>query len=133
MSDKDAELDALKAQVKELRDRLDPPPREPWTQPRYDPTEGMSMPASAMKAMIDAIPESVMQGLRTDAFKPNPVTGGPNPQPQPKQRATPNWIEERPLESPPGIKHIDAMMDAQDERDKAERALALMKAGMLKE
>jgi hypothetical protein len=133
MSDKDKELDDLKAQVKELKDQLNPPPRQPSTHPRYDPTEGMSMPRLAMQAMIDAVPESVMRGLRDDAFKPNPVNPPTPSQPQLKQRATPNWIDERPLESPPGIKHIDAMMDAQDERDKAERALALMKAGMLKE
>ena len=131
MSD-DKELDDLKAQVKELRDQLNPPPRPPSTHRRFDPTEGMSMPRSAMLEMMKAVPDGLMRDLRADAMKPNPITGGPNPQPQVRQRATPNWIEERPLESPPGIKIIDAMMDAQDERDKAERTLALMKAGMLK-
>lgn len=128
-----SELDDLKKQVAELKDRIDPPPKQPSTHPRFDLTEGMSMPRSAMLEMMKAVPDALMRDLRADARKPNPITGGPNSQPQPRQRPTPNWINERPLESPPGIKHIDAMMDAQDERDKAERALALMKAGMLKE
>jgi hypothetical protein len=130
MSD-NKELDDLKAQVKELKDQLNPPPRQPSTHPRYDPTEGMSMPRSAMKAMIDAVPDALMASLRDDARKPNPITGGPNPQPQPRQRATPNWIEERPLERPAGIEHVDRLVDAQDRLDKAERAYALWKAEAL--
>jgi hypothetical protein len=48
------ELDDLKAEVKALKDQLNPPPRQPSTHQRYDPTEGMSMPKSAMQAMTDA-------------------------------------------------------------------------------
>jgi hypothetical protein len=113
------ELEDLKREVAKLKDQLNPPPRPPSTHRRYDPTEGMTMDRSAMKAMIDAVPSSLMSDLRADARRPNPVTGGP-PQPQVRQRATPNWIEERPLESPPGIKIIDAMMNAQDAKDRAE-------------
>jgi hypothetical protein len=128
-----SELDDLKKRVEELEKAANPPePFNPGPRFQFDPTAGFSMPRSAMKAMIDAVPEALMSELRMDARKPNPVNPPSPPQPQVRQRATPNWIEERPLESPPGIKIIDAMMDAQDERDKAERTLALMKAGMLK-
>jgi hypothetical protein len=124
-----AENDALRKRMEKLEEQVNPPPREPWTHPRYDPTAGMSMPLSAIKAMMDAVPESVMRGLVNDAFKPNPVTGGSSPQPTSQVKRGTGWQEPVPVESPPGIKIIDAMMDAQDERDKAERMLkaALMK------
>jgi hypothetical protein len=47
----------------------------------------------------------------------------------PNQRG---WVEPRPLEPPPGIKIIDAMMDQQDKKDRAERELALAKAALAK-
>ena len=87
------------------------------------------MPASAMQDLINAVPESVMRGLRADARKPNPVTGvaAPQPQAQPVQRGS-GWIDERPLEPPPGIAHCDRLMDEQDRLDRAELALRLAKA-----
>jgi hypothetical protein len=121
-----AELEIEKAKLKALQDQLNPPPKQPSTHPRFDPTEGMSMPASAMKAMIDAVPESVMRGLRADALKRNPVTGGAAPAPQAQQRGS-GWIEERPLEPPPGIALADRLMDHQDKIDRAELALKLAK------
>jgi hypothetical protein len=51
-----SELDDLKKPVAELKNQIDPPPRSPSTHRPYDPTEGFSMPASAMRAMVDAIP-----------------------------------------------------------------------------
>jgi hypothetical protein len=70
----DDELSKLKKEVAELKDQLNPPPRQPSTHPRFDPTEGMSMPREAMQRMIDAIPSSVMRGIVADALKPNPMT-----------------------------------------------------------
>jgi hypothetical protein len=35
-------------------------PKTPW--PKYDPTERMSMPGSAMKAMVDLIPDTLKKG-----------------------------------------------------------------------
>ena len=69
-----AELELHKAELKKLEDQVNPPPSEPFVMPRFDPTEGMSMPRNAMQAMIDAVPESLMKELRADARKPNPVT-----------------------------------------------------------
>ena len=90
------------------------------------------MPRIAMLAMIDAVPESFIRDLRADARKPNPVTGGPNPQPQPQVQRGSGWIDERPLESPPGLKYVDAQVDAQDAKDRAELALKLAKVRMAK-
>ena len=135
-----SELEDLKKRVAELEKATKPPePFEPFVMPRYDPTEGMSMPKSAMQAMIDGVPESVMQGIRADARKPNPVTQASSStvkstpsaqQSQPQRKG--GWVEPRPLESPPGLKYVDAQIDAQDAKDRAElieRELKLARMG----
>jgi hypothetical protein len=133
-----AELEIEKAKLKALQDQINPPPREPYQAP-IDYTQGMSMPKSALEAMVDAS-RSYIADIRADARKPNPVTQASSSplttstssaQSQPQKRGT-GWIEERPLESPPGLKIIDAMMDAQDARDKAEKELALAKIALSK-
>ena len=131
-----SELEELKKRVAELEKAAKPPEPfvpEPWQ--RRDPTEGMSMPKSAMLEMINAIPESVMQGIRADARKPNPVTTGssqikstPSALSQPQRKG--GWIEPRPLEPPPGVAIADRLVDAQDEIDRGELALKLAKARM---
>jgi hypothetical protein len=136
MSD-ESELSKLKKEVAELKDQLNPPPRQPSTHPRFDPTEGMSMPRSAMQAMVDAVPDALMRDLRADARKPNPATlsGGvtkPTPTEPPKVIGKKGWIDERPIEPPPGIEHCDRMMDEQDRVDRAELAMRLAKAELAK-
>jgi hypothetical protein len=128
-----SELDDIKKELAELKQRLDPSPRPPSTYTPRDYTEGMSMPRSAMQAMIDAVPDAQMRDIRGDARRPNAVTGAaPQPQ-QPVRRNTGGWIDPNPLSPPPGIKHVDRLVDEQDRIDRAELALKLMKAGMLKE
>jgi hypothetical protein len=130
MPEDDNELAKLKKEVAELKDQLNPPPRKQSYSAPFDYTAGMSMPKSAMQAMIDAAPNSLMSELRADARKQNPVTGGPNPQPPTQVQRGTGWIDERPIEPPPGISHIDAMVKTQDRIDKAELALRLAKAGL---
>jgi hypothetical protein len=132
------ELENLKAENAKLEDRIailekaaEPPKpfvREPM--PTIDYTSGMSMPREAMQAMIDAIPSSVMRGIVADSRKPNPVTGGPNPQPtnpQPQQRGS-GWRDEVPISSPPGIELCDRLVDVQDKIDQAELARKIAQA-----
>ena len=99
-----AELELQKKKLKDLEAKVNPPPREPYVHQPPDYTAGMSMPRSAMQAMIDAVPESVMRELRADARKPNPVTqassspistssSAQEPQP-PRERGT-GWVPER--------------------------------------
>jgi hypothetical protein len=97
----------------------------------------MSMGRSAMEAMINALPSSFYADLRADARKPNPIQASQSPltttssQSQPQRRGS-GWIEERPLESPPGLKYVDAQLDAQDAKDRAElieRELKLARIG----
>jgi hypothetical protein len=125
------ELEELKKRVEELEKAANPPPRQPSTYQPPDYTAGMSMPPEAIREMVKAIPESIMRGIVADAFKPNPITGGPNPQPppQPVQRGS-GWQEPRPVEPVPGIKYVDALVDAQDRVDRAELALRLAKANL---
>jgi hypothetical protein len=114
-----------------LENQLNPKPRQSnWQGPR-DYTEGASMSPSAMQRMVEAVPDAVMKGIRGDAQKPNPVTGYANPQPTNQVRRGTGWIDERPLESPPGQQHIDRLVTAQDRIDRAERAYALAKAAAL--
>jgi len=91
--------------------------------------DGMSMPKATMREMVNATPENVMQGLRADALKSNPVTGGAAPAPQAQRRGS-GWIDERPLEPPTGIAHVDRLVDAQDRIDRAELAQRLVQAGI---
>jgi hypothetical protein len=130
-----SELEKLKAQNAELADRIAKleaaaKPAEPfksdWRGP-IDYTQGMSMPRSAMQAMADALPSSFYADLRADARKANPITGGPNPQPQPQVRRGTGWRDEVPLGPQPGIEHVDRLVDAQDAKDRAELALKLAK------
>jgi hypothetical protein len=132
-----AELELQKAELKKLRDQVNPPPRPPYVHQPPDYTAGMSMGPSAMKAMIDALPASFYADLRADARKPNPVTQAsssplsttPSTQPQPTQRGT-GWREEAPLGPPPGIKYVDELVDQQDKIDRAELAMLLAKASL---
>ncbi|MGC2822981.1 MAG: hypothetical protein WA322_01845 [Pseudolabrys sp.] len=123
-----SEIEDLKKEVKALKDQVNPPPRPPSTRGPIDYTAGMSMPRSAMKAMVDAS-SSFMSDLRADAMKPNPITGGTNPGPQPQPQRRVGWIEPRPLEVP-YIKEVDRLVDAQDAKDRAELALKLAQARM---
>jgi hypothetical protein len=128
------ELDELKKRIEELEKAAKPlEPFVPGPRFQFDPTANASMPASAMKAMIDAVPDRLMNELRSDALKPNPITGGPNPQPQTRavQRGS-GWRDEVPISSPPGVALADRLVDHRDRIDKAELAIKLMKAGMLK-
>ena len=130
-----AENDALRKRMEKLEEQVNPKPfKSEWRGP-IDYTEGMSMPRSAMQAMIDAVPESLMAELRADARKPNPIqasqspiTSTPSTQSQPQRKGT-GWVEERPLGNPPGVALADRLVDAQDKIDRAELALKLAKLG----
>jgi hypothetical protein len=120
--------DDLRARITQLENRINPPPRPPSTHQPMDYTANASMPASAMKAMIDAVPDAVMKGIRADAQKPNPVTGYSTAQPTNQVQRGSGWAKPIPVEPPPGIGLCDRLVDAQDEIDKAELALKLAKA-----
>jgi hypothetical protein len=127
-----SELDELRKQLEQLKEQVNPPPRQPSTQGPVDYTANASMPPSAMKAMVNAVPDAVMEGIRGDAQKPNPVTGSASPQPTNQVQRGSGWAKPIPVEPPPGVAACDRLVDHQDRIDKADLAHRLWKAGMLK-
>jgi hypothetical protein len=80
MSDKD-ELAALKARVAELEARSPKPPKPftPAPYQQYDPTAGMSMPPSALRAMVEVVPDKLMRDIVRDNRAPTgPTTMAPS-------------------------------------------------------
>jgi hypothetical protein len=95
--------------------------KKPFVMPRYDPTAGFGMPASAVRAMVDAVPDSLMRSIAGDARRKSepgwlkPETG------KPVEKGS-GWVKPAPLSgSVPGIDRIDeiaAHFDRLDRRDR---------------
>jgi hypothetical protein len=136
------ELAEQKAKVEAL-ERANKPKepfvREPW-QP-IDYTAGMSMPRSVMEEMARAVPDHVMSGVVRDSHAPrSPTMHGPADQvtaSSPRGGSAGDgtgWARSIPLGPPPGLRYVDAQIDAQDRKDRRElieqkaREQALLKA-----
>ena len=130
MTKQSDELAALKKKVEELEAKLSPP--KPFVSPpyeRYDPTAGMCMPPSALRAMVAAEPKGFMAGVvRDNRGAPTGPTGA-IPRSQQVTGAHPGggvpgsgtgWGHSTPLGPPPGVAQADRLMDAQDGKDRAE-------------
>jgi hypothetical protein len=86
------------------------------------------MPDSALRAMVAAVPDRLMRDIVKDhvGAPTGPTTMNPS---STSQRGGPanvpgsgtGWAYEIPLGPPPGIQHVDAQIDAQDAKDRAER------------
>jgi hypothetical protein len=124
---KDEELTELKARVAELEARARPPaPFDPGPIQRFDPTEGMSMPASTLREMARAVPDSLIREVAMrDARAPSGPSGQgviPSSQSMSEVRVGgggTGWQREVPLGPQPGIAHVDAQLDEADRRDRA--------------
>jgi hypothetical protein len=131
---------ALEARVAELEEKAKPKPEpepfKPQPYQRYDPTEGMRMPPSALQAMVAAEPRGFMKAVVHDNRAP---TGRPPMIPSSQQisggsgggDAAPvnksGWVDAAPIGPPPGIRYVDAQIDEQDRRDRIELARKLGK------
>ena len=84
----------------------------------------MSMPPSALAAMVNAVPDNFMR----DVVRDNRAPRTPATIPASSQRVSnvrnasggTGWFTPTPLSPPPGIGLADKLMDAQDQRDRAE-------------
>jgi hypothetical protein len=122
------ELAALKREVEELKAKLSPP--KPFVSKPHEPidwTARMSMPPSALAAMLAAEPRGFMQGvLRDNRGAPTGPTGMIPRSQQPAgggpaaSGSGTGWGHSTPLGPPPGVAQADRLMDAQDARDRAE-------------
>jgi hypothetical protein len=75
--------------------------------------------------MIAAMPDQLMAGIVNDHRRgvsaPASMASTPGaPPPEPRPRGA-GWREQIPLGPAPGLKYMDAMMDHQDAKDRAER------------
>ena len=107
------ELAELKAQVKPAPEK----PREPW--PKYDPTEGFRLPASAVQAMVDVVPDmrAIVEEQRHGRSEPGGFLGPEKP--RAKERGS-GWINPTPLTPPSGVEHCDRIADHFAALDKRE-------------
>jgi hypothetical protein len=132
-----AEVAALKAALSGKEDK--PEPKKEFVPQPYEPidwTARMSMPRSAMEAMIAAEPKGFMAGVVHDNRAPtHPGMIPRSDQPPSSSRGsagTRGWVEPAPLRPPDGVAQADRLMDAQDRRDQIELAqrIAVQEAAM---
>jgi len=74
----------------------------------------------ASKAVDDALVRSIVDDFRRGPAQPSSLGTTPD-KPKVEPKAGSGWEDAAPLQQPPGIKIIDAMMDQQDKIDRAER------------
>jgi len=122
------ELAKLRARIEELERAAKPPePFVPKPHQQYDPTANMTMPLSALRAMVNAVPDDFMRQV---AMRDNRApTGRPGMIPSTQgsgDRAPVNvpgsgtgWSEPRPLGPPPGIAYVDAQLIADDVKQRS--------------
>jgi hypothetical protein len=119
-----AELQAKTVELAERLKALEPDPefkRQPM--PRWDPTARMRMPASAIQAMVEAVPDALVRNIARDFHRgvTAPSSMIPGRGQEPVVRGS-GWVDPAPLASPPGIKLIDQMAAVEDRQWRAERA-----------
>ncbi|MGA8802595.1 MAG: hypothetical protein WB614_22765, partial [Pseudolabrys sp.] len=118
-----SEIEDLKKELQALKDQLNPPPRQPSTWQPVDRTASMTMDPATMRRMAAVDTSGLQADLR--AFQQQrSVTSSPA---EPQRPRGTGWVEPRPLEAPPGIEHVDRLVDAQDRIDRAELIAKLTK------
>jgi hypothetical protein len=125
------ELAALKARVAELEEKAKPP--KPFVPKPYEPidwTARMSMPPSALQAMVAAEPRGFMAGVVGDNRAPiGPSSAVPSSQQVTGSGGGPanvpgsgtGWAREIPLGPSMHQRYVDQQFDAQDAKDRQER------------
>ena len=122
------ELEALRKRVEELEAKANPPKEKPFVPQPYEPidwTARMSMPRSAIEAMVAAEPRGFMKGVVADNRAPTSPGYSQQGSQQGAQQAGvagggTGWAHEVPIGPPPGIYHVDAQMIADEVRQRAD-------------
>jgi hypothetical protein len=127
MTDKKDEIAELRAEVAALKAALSgkedkPPPKKEFVPQPYEPidwTARMSMPRSAIEAMVAAEPRGFMAGVVHDnraptgrpGMIPNSPSAGSNSD-TPDSSNKSGWRGATPISPPPGIELIDRAVNA---------------------
>jgi hypothetical protein len=131
------EIAALKKKVEELEAKVDPPKSTfvpvsdaEWRDRMHQMREGrmaMATPPSALQDMVAAEPKGFMRDVAMrDGRAPNtPGMVPSSQQPSGSGGAAPSrgsgWVDAAPIGPPPGLRYVDAQLDAQDAKDLRER------------
>jgi hypothetical protein len=124
------EIEELKKELAEQKAKVEAleranKPKEPFKPQPYEPidwTARMSMPPSALRAMVEAVPDRVMRDIVHDNRAPTGPTGAIPTSQQSSAGSSPanvpgsgkGWVEPTPLGPPPGINWVDAQLIADD-------------------
>jgi hypothetical protein len=126
-----AELESRLAGIVEAGKPPTPMPREPVAPIDY--TAGVHiMPKEVMRDLASAIPDSLARDLRADVARGSPIHASTSMIPdrggQPQVERGSGYRDAVPLGPVSGLPIMDAMMDRQDEIDKADLARRLARA-----
>jgi hypothetical protein len=113
-----AQLEQEIAKQKEELSRLRGEPHksvseEPWR--KIDYTDGMCMPPSAVRAMVDVVGDGLARQIAGDARRKSEL----KPAIAEHRPKGTGWVEASPLKPPSGVDLCDRMMDIQDQIDRA--------------
>jgi hypothetical protein len=132
LKEENAKLEERLARV-EARDKPPPPEFDPW---RYDPTEGMTMPKSTKRDMVNAVGDGMVSGIanRDGRAPQGPSAQGviPSSQSVGEVRVGGNgagWREATPIGPSMHQRYVDQQLDAADKADRAELAARLARQG----
>jgi hypothetical protein len=113
-----------------------PKVEKPFVMPRYDPTANFGMPASAVRAMVEAVPDSLMRSIVGDHRTVSQPGGFGEPPLQSESKLTikgRGWQEAVPIGPDPNIKQIDRIAAHFDRMEKIEQAAKIAQAMKAKE
>jgi hypothetical protein len=125
MTDLKAELEALRAELAELKEKMKP--KAPFVSDYVPPSpnrflDRASMSPEATRIMVEAVGDGMVRDIVNGNRAPTQLAplASPPVGPRVADEDRSGWREPAPLSNPPGVAIADRLMDAQDARDRAE-------------